>query len=303
MMRLLITGAGGPAGQALVAQLRHRGLEVLGADMRSVPEAPVPVRTVPAATDPGYLPALRDLVVTEGIDVLIPTVSEELPVLAEAAGTFGHTRVLIGSAAAVRAADDKLSTALTLQAAGVPVPRFAVPQRFATGDEAVALWGGPIVVKPRISRGGRGVQLLTGADAALWNQLDEGLLVQEFAAGTEYAPVVFQPAPGGDIGADDGVTVVLEKVALAQGRVGNALAVRRCQAPDVAAVAQSAVRALGLTGPVDVDVRRDGTGRPLVLEVNARFGANSAAAPELLDAVLADLARVGADQLQPMATS
>ena len=52
-------------------------------------------------------------------------------------------------------------------------------------------------------------------------------------------------------------------------------------------MALAAVRALGLTGPVDVDVRRLVDGRPVVLEVNARFGANSAAAPELLDAVLA----------------
>jgi carbamoyl-phosphate synthase large subunit len=48
------------------------------------------------------------------------------------------------------------------------------------------------------------------------------------------------------------------------------------------------VRSLDLVGPVDIDVRRRADGRPVVLEVNARFGANSAWAPEVLDAVLAD---------------
>ncbi|WP_277211366.1 ATP-grasp domain-containing protein [Isoptericola croceus] len=85
------------------------------------------------------------------------------------------------------------------------------------------------------------------------------------------------------------VTVVLEKTALAEGRVGNATGVRRVRADDVADVASRAVVALGLTGPVDLDVRRDAAGRPVVLEVNARFGTNCAAAPEVIDAVLADV--------------
>ena len=42
-------------------------------------------------------------------------------------------------------------------------------------------------------------------------------------------------------------------------------------------------------GPVDIDIRRDATGTPRVLEVNARFGANSQAVPELLGLLLRDL--------------
>ena len=42
-------------------------------------------------------------------------------------------------------------------------------------------------------------------------------------------------------------------------------------------------------------LRRRADGVPVVLEVNARFGANSAHAPELLDAALASVGvRVGA---------
>ncbi|MDY5138838.1 hypothetical protein R6H00_06525, partial [Actinotignum timonense] len=43
---------------------------------------------------------------------------------------------------------------------------------------------------------------------------------------------------------------------------------------------------VGLSGAADVDIRRDTHGRPALIEINARFGAHSAHAPELLDALL-----------------
>lgn len=60
------------------------------------------------------------------------------------------------------------------------------------------------------------------------------------------------------------------------------------KAADVADIAARAIDALGVVGPADVDVRRDARGTPLVLEVNARFGANSEHAPELLRSTLRD---------------
>ena len=73
--------------------------------------------------------------------------------------------------------------------------------------------------------------------------------------------------------------------------MGNAAAVERLPddaEPDVVALALRTVEALGLVGPVDMDVRRSGDGTPVVLEVNSRFGALSAHAPEVLEDVLAE---------------
>jgi carbamoyl-phosphate synthase large subunit len=82
--------------------------------------------------------------------------------------------------------------------------------------------------------------------------------------------------------------VVLRKLARTHGAVGNGTAVERVlDAADAGAVALDAARAIGLRGPVDIDVRRLADGVPAVLEINARFGAHSAHAPELVDAVLA----------------
>lgn len=294
MARILVTGVGGPAGLSLARQLRGLGHWVLGVDMQEVPASAADiVSLVSPASSAGYLWELRGLVANHGIELLVPTVSDELVLVAEARKDFAPgVEVLIADPAPVRIANDKYLTMRCLDTAGVAVPGFGLPGDFASVSEAMARFGGALVVKPRVSRGGRGVQILErtadgGRNAArIWASLDDSWIVQRFAPGTEYAPVVFR----GELATgDDGLVVVLEKTELKEGRVGNAVSVRKVElsmAADVAHVARAATAALGLTGPIDVDVRRMPDGKPVVLEVNARFGANSAHAPELLDHAL-----------------
>lgn len=321
MTTVLVTGAGGPAGRALGSQLAARAaagtdLTWVGVDITPVTDPNYPATDrAPRADAWDYATGMRDLILKHAPDLVLPTVQDELPqvaVLAQAldrsfdTGTTGTASAVPGSfpdavgpvltpdpgPAAIAA--DKLLTMLALDRAGVPVPRFALPTDFGDVAEALAWARGPIVLKPRVSRGGRGVRLvespadLTGTDGSgetAWGALDASWIVQSFAPGTEYCPQLYRPRTGtGTITA-----VVLEKTELKQGRVGNAAAVVRPRAgtlPDVEHVARRAVEALGLTGPADLDIRRDPTGAPLVLEVNGRFGANSEHAPELLDAAL-----------------
>ncbi len=300
MARLLITGAGGPAGDSLGRQLQGTPHAVVGVDMEPLSldaEARFDrTYVVPAATSPDFLPRLRDLVRREAIDVVIPTVQEELPILAGVADLVG-ARVVISPSEAVWRAQDKLITAWALEQSGVPTPRTCALVSSSEGeDHAVPSppMAFPFIVKPRTSRGGRGVTVVDSAAEWTREVLERpGQVVQEFADGAEYAVQVYVPSGG-----DDVTSVVLEKTTLKQGRVGNAEAVRRVspeEDADVAAVATDAVLALGLRGPLDVDVRRDGWGAPVVLEVNARFGANSAYAPELLARLLEEWNMTGAD--------
>lgn len=300
-MNILITGCAGPAGRALAHQLSGSPHTLVGVDMESVDDPTLTsafarITTVPAASDPGMLTTLRALVDEHGIDLVIPTVSEELVTVAEAAVTFPHdTHVLVGEPAAVATAHDKHLTMHRLAERGVAVPRFGLPSEFADTADALAAMGGPLVLKPRVSRGGRGVTVVDAPDDIAWGGLDDSLIVQEFAPGLEYCPAVHRPGgqevQGKEPTADDGLVVVLVKTALQQGRVGNAASVERVaenSAPDVARLALETTRALGLTGPCDLDLRRRADGTPVVLEVNARFGANSSESPEILRAVLTD---------------
>ncbi|WP_262849720.1 ATP-grasp domain-containing protein [Mumia quercus] len=300
MTTVLVTGAGGPAGASLGRQLAERrlnghDLRAIGVDVRPLDGTAFDeTALVPAAVDPAYAPAMRASVARFRPDLVVPTVQDELPQAAVLAGLLSAVAapgasVVLSGARPSGVAADKLLTMWALAAAGISVPTHAVTTDFATSADALGWAGGPVVVKPRVSRGGRGVTVVEKPDDFEWPSTDASWVVQGFVDGAEYAPQAYRSPHDGRT-----TVVVLEKTALKEGRVGNAAgAVRLADgaAPDVAALAVSTVEALGLVGPVDMDVRRDGAGAPYVLEVNARFGALSAHAPELLDHVLDDWVR------------
>jgi len=291
-MNILITGVGGPAGSSLARQLHGRGHQVTGVDMNPAEaEHLAAFRQVPAARDANYIHALREITREQDVDLVIPTVSEELPILAmdQNRGLLESTgaMVLLSSEASTRIADDKYLTMLVLNDDHVPIPDFVRGDLYGHPSVARFLPHQNAIVKPRVSRGGRGVRLLTASQLTDGSQeLSSMDLVQRFAPGREFAPMLFRNPDTGNID----VCVVVEKTELREGLIGNAVSVQRCEldatTAHVAQVARAAVVSLNLTGPVDLDVRLTDEGQPVVLEINARFGANSAAAPELLEAVL-----------------
>jgi carbamoylphosphate synthase large subunit len=269
---VLVTGIGGPAGRSVARQLVDRGFTVAGVDV-APPVCDVPVEPVPLAGDPAFVRVLTDIAARRGVALVIPTVSEELPVLAR--DRLGDIPLAVAGCDAVATADDKWRTYLRLRDAGVPVPCTCRADEVSTRVLGAT---GPWLSKPRRGRGGRGVVVHRRGGSTLPTSAD--LVVQEYVPGVEYAVNVYLAARP--------VAQVLEKVERAAGEIGNATSVRAVAAGDVVALAVRAVRALGLTGPADVDVRRRADGTPVVLEVNARFGAHSAHAPAVLDALLAE---------------
>ena len=282
--RVLITSVGSPAGTALAAQLRSRGIPFLGADIRELPDGSgISGVRVPPAADPEMMPVLRRIVAREGINLVIPAGSEELMQVSAARAGFGRdVRVIVGDPGPVALANDRLFTSWHLRSAGIPVPRFGVPGDYADARAAMAALDGPVVVKSRSYRGGCDVIVVDGSEDIDWGGLPDGQIVQEYIPGLEYAPMVFgTPAHN----AASPFAVVVEKARIE----GCGAVIRRVlagEAMDVGDVATAAVRSLGLNGPVHLDVRRRADGTPVVLGVEARFGAYSESAPELLDAVL-----------------
>ena len=270
MSKILVSGCGGPAGHAVRELLLKRGHSVIAVDMK--PSASADIIRVPQANDPNFVPELEKIARNSRCNLVIPTVSEELPVLADQ-WNASWIPVVLSSLRSVMIADDKFATCGYLKSKGVSVPKYRLPSWEI--DEL----GWPLISKPRVGRGGRGV-VVQESEKTLAG-LDDRYVLEEFIPSSEYAPNIYNKN-------GKSVVVVLKKTKLKQGIVGNALSVVRADDHDIAELAIKAAKAIGLTGPADIDIRRRSDGTPVVLDINARFGANLAHAPEVLDSALED---------------
>lgn len=288
---VLVTGAGGPAGIAVVRRLVALGHSVVAADADpSAAGCALAGRavTVPPADHVRFVDALLGVCAAYGVDALISTVAEELPALAAAADRLAAAGVAtwFPDPGAVELCCDKGAFARRMRAAGVPHPATAtrVPEL-----EDVP---GPWVVKPRAGRGSRGVRLLddsaevVGALAA-----DPDLIAQTRLPGAEFTADALV--------ARDGrlVTVVprfREETKAGISTKGSTFASEAVT--DVVAAALAAVR---LTGPANVQGFLADDGSATVVEINPRFSGGLpltlAAGADVVSAYLGGIRDAGAE--------
>jgi len=266
MTRVLVTGAGGPAGVAVIRSLARRDdVQVFAADMDRWASAiylvpPERRRLVPAGRADDFVDVVAAMCREDGIDVLFPTVDVELPRLAAARDRLaeGGTRLASPELRTLDTALDKLTLARAC-ARTVRVPRtelLGTPQ-------AVSGWDFPVIVKPRRGAGSRGVRVVMSQAELDAVHDDEDLLVQELLPGDEYSVDVLADLDGN----------VVAAVPRARLRVDSGVAVAGVTVHDQGLVdaASAVARAIGLTTVANVQLKRDAAGEPALLEVNPRF--------------------------------
>ncbi len=154
---VLVTGAGGPAGVAVIRALLAAGHQPVALDadpsavgLRLTEQSHV----VPRYDDPSYLAALVRAATVSSAQALICTVAEEYPTLLPAHPYLEESgvRTLMPSRAAVEVCLDKWAFAGVMTTAGLPGP--------ATGLGSATGIPGPWVVKPRYGRGSRDVHVV-----------------------------------------------------------------------------------------------------------------------------------------------
>lgn len=264
--RVLVTGAGGPAGVAVIRSLLARAdVDVFAADMDGwasglylVPEDRR--RIVPPGRSEGFVDALIGMSRDDGIDVLFSTVDVELPGLAARRDELAAA----GTALAAPSHDtlvtclDKYTLVQRVDGkARIPVTRLL------NRDGVGADWTFPVIVKPRSGAGSRGVRLIPDRAALEALGTDVSIIIQENLPGEEFSVDVLAGLDGEVIAAvprsrervDSGVSIA--------GRT-----VRRAELSDTAA---AVARAIGLTGVANVQLRYSSDGVPALLEVNPRF--------------------------------
>jgi carbamoyl-phosphate synthase large subunit len=172
-LTVLVTAAGSPGTAALVRAFRENGereVRLVGVDMseRSVGRHLCDAfHLVVPSDDLAFAPSLLEIVEREGVDVVLPQSSYDLPALAAARGRF-PVPVLVSSVETVRRCNDKAETYALLRGLGVKAPDFRRARGGFEVERAARELGYPqheVAVKPVFSSGSRGFRVVSaGAD-------------------------------------------------------------------------------------------------------------------------------------------
>ena len=192
---VLVTGVGAPPGLGTLRSLKQAdpALKLVAADINPLAgglfEPGTTGRVLPSAADrDAYRSAVRDLCAREGLDIVIPGSEAEAAALAPVARdwTAEGLRVPVPDPDVLRYGIDKGLLLARAEEAGLPCPTTLQPETEADLD---AWTGGfPCVIKPRTSRGARGVSYPDDMDSLrrAWSETveDHGpCVVQTFIPG------------------------------------------------------------------------------------------------------------------------
>ncbi len=263
MTRVLVTGAGGPAGVSIIRSLLKRAdVTVLAADMDRYASGIYLVAAgdghlIPAGLAPEFVDELLGLCVRLDIQVLFPTVDVELPLIAARAGEFNSAGIRIASPSlpCLEVCLDKYLLAQRCQGV-LPVPRTEL-----LGESLD--WDYPVIVKPRRGAGSRGVHQVDSREALQALGADTAILVQELLPGAEFSVDVLA-SPAGN---------VIAAVPRSRLRVDSGVSVAGATIRDaeLEKAAAAVATAIGLTTVANVQLRRNVNGEAALLEVNPRF--------------------------------
>jgi carbamoyl-phosphate synthase large subunit len=263
---VLVTGAGGPSAVSIMKSLaRIEGVTLWAADIDAhaaglylVP--PDRRLLLPRGDASGFVDAVTDWCRSASIDIIFPTVDQELLPLALARddlAAMGVTLVLAG-ARTLRECLDKWQLYLLCRDL-VPAPRTALlDATFRAGD-----WSFPVIVKPRSGSGSRDIALITEPGGFEAYARDGRFLVQEYLPGEEHSLDVLASPTGS-------VLAVIPRSRLKVDS-GVAVAGRTLHDAELERLGRDVAAAIGLSWVGNVQSRRDGRGVARLLEVNPRF--------------------------------
>ena len=266
MTKVLVTGAGGPAGVAVIRSLLKRdGVTVFSADMDGWASGLylVPAeqrRLVEPGLSPEFVSGLLAMCEADSIDVLFSTVDVELPALAARRDEFAAmgTSLAAPSLETLTVCLDKFLLAERC-ADALRVPTTRLLNEAGTAEH----WSFPVIVKPRRGAGSRGVRVVPDRVALEALGVDEALIIQEHLPGDEYSVDVFAGADGSVVAAVPRTRTRVDS--------GVSIAGRTVKSEELESTAAAVAVAIGLNGVANVQLRYDVNGVPALLEVNPRF--------------------------------
>jgi len=171
MKRIMVTGAGGPAGINFVMSLRIVPEKMFIAGTEANPHfvylAPTDMKyLVPKATEHLYIEKLNELTEKEKIEFLHPQPDIEVQVISENREKL-KAKTFLPSKKAVKTCQDKLESAKIWQDKGIPVAKTMALRKEQDIDDAFQELGNPIWIRARHGAGGRGSTQAYDRDTAI----------------------------------------------------------------------------------------------------------------------------------------
>lgn len=217
-------------------------------------------RRVPRSDDQGYVDALLDICQAEGVGLLVPTIDDELEVIARARPAFEAlgVHVAVSSVETVRLCRDKALTSAHLALHAIPAATTWTPETFAA--DTVAL---PVFIKPRRGRGSVGAYAArTPDEVRFFLQYVSDPIVQTYLQAPEYTIDVFCAVDGTPI-----AVVPRERQVIRAGVTDRGRTVRDARLIELGL---DCAAAFAFRGAINVQCRMV-DGQPVVFEINPRF--------------------------------
>lgn len=268
MVTVLVTGAGGASGIGAIQTLNQTtNYKVVGVDINADAAGLYfadDARQVPPAIDDDWTQEMSAVIEEFDIDVVIPTVDEELsllPTLPE------DVPSIVPRDKVIQVALDKYKTYNLIYDSGQ-----TVPQTWLAADwPAIPSSTYPVLIKPRRGRGSRGIQRVDSPSKVedTLEKVDydfEELIIQEYIEGTEYTTSVVATS-------DDRLLSIVPKEAMEKNGSTVKGVTRRNKA--VSDACQSIAETLSPAGPMNVQQIVDKDGQAHTIEINPRFSSTS----------------------------
>lgn len=248
---------------------------------------------VPAGSDERYVDAMLSICKKEKVDVVLPSVDEEAISLSKNKRRFEEigTKIAVSDYNKVKVALNKALFCEFLKENKIPHPKFFLPKSVDQLIKYTKLLGypdEPVVMKPIISRGGRGARIILNNQMKdiIINEKPETMnttleqLVQAFEK-TEFPDVILMEyLPGEfysvDILARRGAPLIIVPKIRVIGTPSQTLVGVVNKNNEVERIATKICKAFGFDYNVNIEMKYSKDGTPLPYDINPRVAASVA---------------------------
>lgn len=267
MLKILITGVGGPAAICVYKSLKKKGYQLFMADMDPLATGlflvdPSKRFVIPSGTSIHFNKTILNLCKLHQIDILIPTVDSELIPLVKIKTDFDsiNCHLMTSTEEVLNTVLDKL-TLMNKCKGKVALPDFQSLENYLENPK---IFSQKIVFKPRRGSGSRGVFIVETTDKEQLSKLPKDTyMVQEFINGKEYSIDIMLNINGSAVAA-----VARERLKTDSGVV---IASKTLKNKIITDYAITIAKTTGIRYGANIQVMTNDKGEPLLLEINPRF--------------------------------